>query len=70
METPEQTLRGVLQTIENAAKLAGRPKAVRLLAVSKTRTWRPPASAPLARITCVKARPRPLNWRHWAWNGT
>lgn len=38
METPEQTLRGVLQTIENAAKLAGRPKAVRLLAVSKTRT--------------------------------
>ncbi|WP_374604929.1 YggS family pyridoxal phosphate-dependent enzyme [Arenimonas sp.] len=38
METPEQTLRGVLQTIENAAKLAGRPSAVRLLAVSKTRT--------------------------------
>ncbi|GGA86028.1 YggS family pyridoxal phosphate enzyme [Arenimonas soli] len=38
METPEQTLRGVLQTIENAAKLAGRPRAVRLLAVSKTRT--------------------------------
>lgn len=37
METPEQTLRGVLQTIENAAKLAGRPRAVRLLAVSKTR---------------------------------
>ena len=38
METPEQTLGGVLQTIENAAKLAGRPRAVRLLAVSKTRT--------------------------------
>lgn len=38
METPEQTLSGVLQTIENAAKLAGRPRAVRLLAVSKTRT--------------------------------
>lgn len=37
METPEQTLRGVLQTIENAAKLAGRPSGVRLLAVSKTR---------------------------------
>lgn len=38
METPEQTLRGVLQTIENAAKLAGRPRAVHLLAVSKTRS--------------------------------
>jgi hypothetical protein len=38
METPEQTLRGVLQTIENAAKLAGRPRAVQLLAVSKTRS--------------------------------
>jgi len=38
METPEQTLRGVLQTIENAAKLAGRPRAVNLLAVSKTRS--------------------------------
>lgn len=38
METPEQTLRGVLQTIENAAKLAVRPRSVRLLAVSKTRT--------------------------------
>lgn len=38
METPEQTLGGVLQTIENAAKLAGRPRAVRLLAVSKTRS--------------------------------
>lgn len=37
METPENTLRGVLQTIENAAKLAGRPSGVRLLAVSKTR---------------------------------
>ena len=37
METPEQTLRGVLQTIENAAKLAGRPRGSRLLAVSKTR---------------------------------
>ena len=38
METPGQTLHGVLQTIENAAKLAGRPGGVRLLAVSKTRT--------------------------------
>lgn len=37
METLEQTLHGVLQTIENAAKLAGRPRGVRLLAVSKTR---------------------------------
>ncbi|MBW8311099.1 MAG: YggS family pyridoxal phosphate-dependent enzyme [Rhizobium sp.] len=37
MGTPEQTLHGVLQTIENAAKLAGRPRGVRLLAVSKTR---------------------------------
>lgn len=37
METLELTLHGVLQTIENAAKLAGRPRGVRLLAVSKTR---------------------------------
>jgi pyridoxal phosphate enzyme (YggS family) len=37
METPHQTLHGVLQTIENAAKLAGRPAGARLLAVSKTR---------------------------------
>ena len=37
MGTPEQTLHGVLQTIENAAKLAGRPRGARLLAVSKTR---------------------------------
>lgn len=38
METPRQTLHGVLQTIENAAKLAGRPEGVKLLAVSKTRS--------------------------------
>ncbi|ODS62940.1 MULTISPECIES: YggS family pyridoxal phosphate-dependent enzyme [unclassified Arenimonas] len=38
METPGQTLHGVLQTIENAAKLAGRPAGVKLLAVSKTRS--------------------------------
>jgi len=37
MESLDQTLHGVLQTIENAAKLAGRPRAVKLLAVSKTR---------------------------------
>lgn len=37
MESLDQTLHGVLQTIENAAKLAGRPRAVTLLAVSKTR---------------------------------
>jgi len=37
METLDQTLHGVLQTIENAAKLAGRPAGARLLAVSKTR---------------------------------
>lgn len=37
METLDQTLHGVLQTIENAAKLAGRPAGVGLLAVSKTR---------------------------------
>lgn len=37
MGTLEQTLHGVLQTIENAAKLAGRPRGARLLAVSKTR---------------------------------
>ncbi len=38
MEKPHQTLHGVLQTIENAAKLAGRPDGVKLLAVSKTRS--------------------------------
>ena len=37
METFARTLHGVMQDIENAAKLAGRPNAVRLLAVSKTR---------------------------------
>lgn len=37
MESLHQTLHGVLQTIENAAELAGRPRAVTLLAVSKTR---------------------------------
>ncbi len=37
MERLHQTLHDVLQTIENAAKLAGRPRATRLLAVSKTR---------------------------------
>ncbi len=37
MESLHQTLHGLLQTIENAAKLAGRPPEVRLLAVSKTR---------------------------------
>ena len=37
MESLHQTLHGLLQTIENAAKLAGRPHPVRLLAVSKTR---------------------------------
>jgi pyridoxal phosphate enzyme (YggS family) len=37
MESLHQTLHGVLQTIENAAELAGRPRSVRLLAVSKTR---------------------------------
>jgi pyridoxal phosphate enzyme (YggS family) len=37
MERLHQTLHGVLQSIENAAKLAGRPHAARLLAVSKTR---------------------------------
>jgi pyridoxal phosphate enzyme (YggS family) len=37
MESLHQTLHGVLQTIENAAELTGRPRSVRLLAVSKTR---------------------------------
>lgn len=37
MERLHQTLHGVLQTIENAAKLAGRPRVAKLLAVSKTR---------------------------------
>ena len=37
MESLDQTLHGVLQTIENAAKLAGRPRGANLLAVSKTR---------------------------------
>lgn len=37
METFARTLHGVMQDIENAAKLAGRPGAVKLLAVSKTR---------------------------------
>jgi len=37
MESLHQTLHGVLQTIENAAALAGRPRSVKLLAVSKTR---------------------------------
>ena len=37
MESLDQTLHGVLQTIENAAKLASRPRAVKLLAVSKAR---------------------------------
>jgi pyridoxal phosphate enzyme (YggS family) len=37
MESLDQTLHGVLQTIENAAELAGRPRSVKLLAVSKTR---------------------------------
>ncbi|MFY2763061.1 YggS family pyridoxal phosphate-dependent enzyme [Arenimonas sp. MALMAid1274] len=38
MPSLHQTLHGVLQTIENAATLAGRPRSVTLLAVSKTRT--------------------------------
>ena len=37
MESLDQALRGVSQSIENAAKLAGRPDPVHLLAVSKTR---------------------------------
>ena len=37
MERLHQTLHDVLQSIENAAKSAGRPRATRLLAVSKTR---------------------------------
>ncbi|MBW8366456.1 MAG: YggS family pyridoxal phosphate-dependent enzyme [Arenimonas sp.] len=37
MEQLHQALHGILQSIENAAKLAGRPHGVRLLAVSKTR---------------------------------
>jgi PLP dependent protein len=37
MELLARTLHGVMQDIENAAKLAGRPGAVKLLAVSKTR---------------------------------
>ncbi|MCX7034640.1 MAG: YggS family pyridoxal phosphate-dependent enzyme [Arenimonas sp.] len=37
MERLHQTLHDVLQSIENAAKLAGRPRSVKLLAVSKTR---------------------------------
>ena len=37
MDSRHQALHGVLQTIENAAKLAGRPAGVKLLAVSKTR---------------------------------
>ena len=37
MELLARTLQGVLQDIENAALLAGRPRGVRLLAVSKTR---------------------------------
>ena len=37
MESFARTLHGVMQDIENAAKLAGRPGAVKLLAVSKTR---------------------------------
>lgn len=37
MESFARTLHGVLQDIENAAKLAGRPGSVKLLAVSKTR---------------------------------
>ena len=37
MERLHQTLHGILQSIENAAKLAGRPHEVGLLAVSKTR---------------------------------
>ncbi len=37
MERLHQTLHGILQSIENAATLASRPNAVRLLAVSKTR---------------------------------
>lgn len=37
MESFARTLHGVMQDIENAAKLAGRPAAVKLLAVSKTR---------------------------------
>jgi pyridoxal phosphate enzyme (YggS family) len=37
MERLHQTLHGVLQSIENAAALAGRPRGARLLAVSKTR---------------------------------
>ena len=38
MEQLHRTLHGVLQSIENAAKLAGRPAGVKLLAVSKTRS--------------------------------
>src|SRR6478735_4618956 len=38
MESLDQSLRDVLQAIENAAKLGGRPGAARLLAVSKTRS--------------------------------
>jgi pyridoxal phosphate enzyme (YggS family) len=38
MESLARTLHGVLQDIENAALLAGRPRSVRLLAVSKTRS--------------------------------
>lgn len=37
MERLHQTLHGILQSIENAATLAGRPRGARLLAVSKTR---------------------------------
>src|SRR5688572_25602354 len=37
MELLDQKLREVLQAVENAALLAGRPDGVRLLAVSKTR---------------------------------
>jgi uncharacterized pyridoxal phosphate-containing UPF0001 family protein len=37
MESFARTLHGVLQGIENAATLSGRPGAVKLLAVSKTR---------------------------------
>lgn len=46
MERLHQTLHGVLRSIENAAKLAGRPAGPRLLAVSKTRP--PEAVAELA----------------------
>ncbi|KAA2285168.1 YggS family pyridoxal phosphate-dependent enzyme [Arenimonas fontis] len=47
MESLARTLNGVLQSIENAALLAGRPGGVRLLAVSKTRP--PEAVRALAR---------------------